>query len=117
MNKKPDYVQAIEIMSIISGILNILAALFITTLVVIGTLGIGLLCAPLTLVPIVLGIFEILNGVNLTKFKAQNTKVLAIFQIASILWANMFSMIIGILILVFLQNDEVEAYFTEHNMK
>lgn len=117
MNKKPSLVQAIEIMTIASGILNILAALTITTLTVVLTIGVGLLCVPVTLLPIVLAIFEIINGVNLTKLKAQNTKLLAIFQIASILWGNVFSMVIGILILVFLQDDEVEAYFAEHNMK
>lgn len=56
--EKPGQVTAIIVLTLVSGITNILAALGWTFAIVLGTLGIGLLCAPITLLPGVLGIFE-----------------------------------------------------------
>ena len=116
MDERPNYVTAMTIMPIVSGVINILAAIILFILVVIGTLGIGLICAPLFLIPIIVGIFEILYGVSLNNNKAKNTIVIAIAEICSLLWGNVLSAVMGALLLVFSNDPEVKAYFTEHGM-
>jgi hypothetical protein len=58
--QKPGMVQAIAIMTLINGILNILYGLSVTAGIVLGTLFVGIICAPVTILPVVLGIFEII---------------------------------------------------------
>ena len=116
MEEKPNYVTAMTIMPIVSGVVNILAAIVLFILLLVGTLGIGLLCAPLFLIPVILGIFEILYGVNLNNKKAKNTMVIGILEICSILWGNILSAIMGALLLVFSNDPEVKEYFAQHGM-
>ncbi len=109
---KPGKVQAIAIMTLINGILNILLGIGLTGSVVLGTLGIGLLCAPLTLLPTVLGIFEIIGGMKLMgepprKF---NVQTIAILEIVAILAGNVISLIVGILNLVFYNEPPTRQY-------
>lgn len=59
--QKPGRVTTIAVITLINGIINILYALGLTIGVVFVTLFIGILCAPLTLSPGVLGIFEIIT--------------------------------------------------------
>lgn len=116
--QKPGMVQAIAIMTMINGILNIMAGLSITAAVVLGTLGVGLLCAPVTILPCVLGIFEIIYAANLLANppKAiQPSQSIAILEIACILLGNVVSMIVGILAIVFYNDEEVKAYFAQIN--
>jgi hypothetical protein len=103
-------------MPIISGVINILAAIVLTVLIVFGTFGIGLVCAPLFLVPFILGIFEIIYGVSLNNNKAKNTMVIAILEICSLLWGNVVSAIMGVLMLVFSNDPQVKEYFAQHGM-
>ncbi|PIZ25611.1 MAG: hypothetical protein COY47_05010, partial [Chloroflexi bacterium CG_4_10_14_0_8_um_filter_57_5] len=63
--QKPGMVQAIAIMTLVNGILNILYSLSLTGGIVLGTIGVGLLCAPITILPAVLGIFEILYATKI----------------------------------------------------
>jgi hypothetical protein len=116
MDERPNYVSAMTIMPIVSGVINILAAIGLFILVLIGTLGIGLLCAPLFLVPFILGIFEILYGINLNNNKAKNTIVIAILEMCSLLWGNVVSAIMGVLLLVFSNDPQVKEYFAQHGM-
>ena len=112
--EKPGMVQAIAIMTLANGILNIFASLIWTILIVVGTIGIGLICTPITLLPAVLGVFEILYGVNLMANPPKVTKpnqTIAILEIICIIFANVVSLVIGILALVFYNEDEVKAYF------
>ena len=115
---RPGMVQAIAIMTLINGILNILAAIGITATVVLGTLGIGLLCAPITISPLALGIFEIIYATNLLanppKVKQPN-QLIAILEIACIIIGNVVSLVVGILALVFYNDEEVKAYFAKLN--
>ncbi len=116
--QKPGMVQAIAIMTLINGILNILAGLSITAAVVLGTLGVGLLCAPLTILPSILGIFEIIYASNLLANPpkpVQPNQSIAILEIACILVGNVVSMIVGILVIVFYNDEEVKTYFTQIN--
>ncbi len=115
---KPESVTAIAVMTLISGIINILWAAGLTGTVVIGTLGIGLLCAPLTLLPLVLGIFEIVYGVRLLgrpPRPMQPSQAIAILEICCIIFGNVISLAVGILALVFYSQPEVKAYFDHLN--
>ena len=114
VNPKPGKVQAISIMTLISGILNIIGGLTITLTVVLGTVGIGLLCAPITLAPSVLGIFEIIYASKLLTAQPVNVKpnkTLAILEICCIVAGMIPSCVVGILNLIFFDDPEVVAYF------
>ena len=112
LQPKPGKVQAIAIMTLINGILNILWGIGLTGSVVLGTLGIGLLCAPVTILPLVLGIFEIIGGAKLMgepprKF---NVQTIAILEIVAILAGDGISLIVGILNLVFYNEPPTQQY-------
>lgn len=114
--QKPGMVTAIAVMTLVNGILNILYSLSLTAGVVLGTFGIGLLCAPLTILPIVLGIFEILYATKLLSNPPQPTQpsqTIAILEIVCILFGNVVSTVVGILALVFYNDPAVKAYFTQ----
>jgi uncharacterized membrane protein (DUF2068 family) len=113
LSVKPGKVQAIAIMMLVNGILNILAGLGLTTSVVIGTFGIGLVCATLTVLPAILGIFEVLYAARLLSDPvrpAKNLQTIAILEIVAVLFGNGISLVVGILNLVFLSEPEVKAY-------
>lgn len=115
---KPGMVQAIAVMTLVNGILNIIYASVITLLIIIGSLGFGILCAPLTILPGILGVFEIIYAVKLLPDEPQPTKpnhTLAILEICAILTGNVISMSIGILNLVFLNDESVKTYFSYLN--
>jgi hypothetical protein len=116
MNEKPGLVTAMIILPIVSGALNIMAGLGWTIAIVLGTLGFGILCAPLTILPVILGIFEIIYGVNLQNDRAKNTMVIGILEITSFLWGNVISAVIGILMLVFFNDATVKEYFSARAM-
>ena len=116
--QKPGMVTALTIITLINGILNILYALGITAAIVLGTLGIGLLCAPLTILPAILGIFEILYAVKLLSNPPQPVKpsqTLAVLEIVCIITGNVISMVVGILALVFYNDISVKDYFARIN--
>ncbi len=116
--EKPDMVTAIAIMTLVNGILNIIYALSVTFGLVLGTLGIGLLCAPLTILPGVLGIFEILYATQLLALPPRPLKpnqTLAILEIAAIASGNVISLVVGILALVFYNDPSVRSYFGRIN--
>lgn len=116
--EKPGKVQTIAVLTLMNGILNIIYACVATLLIVILTFGIGCLCAPLIILPGILGIAEILYAVKLLPDTPQSIKpnqTLAILEICAILTGNFVSLIIGILNLVFYTDDDVKAYFVEIN--
>lgn len=111
VNAKPGKVQVIEIILLVSGILNILTGLSVTCGFVVSIIGI--LCLPVVVLPMVLGIFEVVYASRLMSGKVVTTsdvKMIAIFEIATILYGNVPSMIGGILNLVFLQEEPVKEY-------
>jgi uncharacterized membrane protein len=113
LSVKPGKVQAITIMMLINGILNILVSLGLTISVVIGTFGIGLMCAPLTILPGVLGIFEVIYAARLLSDPVRpvkNLQTIAILEIVAVLFGNGISLVVGILNLVFLSEPEVKAW-------
>jgi hypothetical protein len=115
-SEKPNLVTAIAIMTLISGVVNIFWGL-IFTLTVMATL-IGVVCAPITALPTILGVFEVIYAAKLLGNPAQPVRpatTLAIFEIACILAGNAFSMIVGILALVFYNDLMVKAWFDQLN--
>lgn len=109
---KPGQVQAIAIMTLINGILNILAGIGITITVVFSTIGFGLICVPITILPSALGIIEIIGATKLLANPPRkfNVQTIAILEIVCIILGNVPSLIIGILNLVFINDPETRFY-------
>lgn len=103
---KPGKVQAMEIILLVSGVLNIVAG--VTTI-----FGSFFLCLPIGLFPAVVGAFEVIYAAKLMNgkaIKASDIKTIAIFEIASIIGGNVPCMVAGILNLVFLDDRQVQEY-------
>jgi hypothetical protein len=116
--ERPSNVTAIAILTIVSGAINIVGGCGVTISIVVGTIGIGLICAPLTLLPCVLGVFEILYAAKLLSNPPQPvlpSQAIAILEIAMILFLNVISVVVGILALVFYNDQTVKDYFAEIN--
>jgi len=116
--EKPGKVQAIAIMTLLNGIFNIFYGLLITAAIVFGTLGIGIICSWLTILPTVLGIFEIIYAAKLLAVPPQpvkSSKTIAILEIVAILAGNIISAVVGILALVFYDDPMVKGYFARLN--
>ncbi len=115
-SQKPGNVTAIAVMTLISGIINILWGLSFGAAL---ALSVVLLCvAPLGLLPLVLGIFEIIYASKLLPTSPQAVRpnqTIAILEIICILFGNIFSAIAGILALVFYNDETVKAYFAKIN--
>jgi 4-hydroxybenzoate polyprenyltransferase len=117
-SERPSNVKAIAVMSIISGAINIVGAFGVTVAIVLGTLFLGIICAPITILPAILGVFEILYGVKLLSNPPQPVKpsqAIAIFEIVTFLYLNVISGVIGILALTMYNDPEVKAYFERIN--
>jgi hypothetical protein len=116
-SQKPGKVQAVAIMTLISGIANILWMIIIGISILIGgiaSLGVGCLFVPIVIPPIVLGVFEILYAVKLlpTPIKpAKPSQVIAILEIVCVLTLNFFAVATGIVALVMYSDPVVKAYF------
>lgn len=126
MQQRPQKVQTIGILMMVNGIANILfSIIFFFTLgitiftMIIGTLGLGICCAPLIFVPIlpmILGIFEIIYGAKLLSSSLERVNIgrlqtIAILEICVIIFGNILSLILGIINLVFLNDPETRASF------
>lgn len=114
--QKPTLVHAIAWMTLASGIVNLFwgVAASGTALATI----VGIFCIPFTILPTILGVFEIIYAAKLFSNPAQpvlpSTNI-AIFEIACILTGNVFSMAVGILSLVFYNDQVVKEYFARLN--
>ena len=121
-NKPPGKVQAMGIMHLIGGIMNIILALIwgaYGLLTGLMTFGIGLIvcCPAFILLPI--AIVEIISGVkHLSKDHTglKPPRTTGIVEIGSILGCSIMSTIFGILTLLFLNDPEVEAYYAQNQL-
>ena len=118
MEQKPTLINVIAWSTLASGIINVLWGIGLSATVVLGTIGIGLICTPITILPTVLGIFEILYAAKLLSNPPQPVRpsqAIAILEIVALLAGNLFSMVVGILSLVFYNDQIVKDYFARLN--
>src|SRR5512134_3843312 len=115
---KPTLVNVIAWMTLASGIVNLFWGLGVSLTVLVSTIGFGLICLPLTILPTILGIFEIIYAAKLLSNPPQavrpNTNI-AILEIVCILAGNIFSVVVGILALVFYNDLTIRDYFARLN--
>ena len=114
MQNKPSLFTAISLMTLVNGIFNIIFGVAIIG----GTFGVALICFPIPLFPLILGGFEIAYAMKLLANPPQPVKpsqAIAIWEIAAILVGNVFSAVVGILVLVFYSDSTVKDYFARLN--
>ncbi len=113
---KPGKVATIGIMMLISGIANLIAALSWSVGAVFTIVGI--ICIPVTILPGILGIFEIINAGKLLSTgampKANTLQIISGLEIASLFFGNIFSAVLGIVNLIFVSDAEVQNYLAAH---
>ena len=115
-NQKPNLVTAIAVTTLVSGIVNLFWGL-VASMTAIGTI-IGIVCLPFAILPAILGIFEIIYATKMLSNPPQPlqpSNSIAVFEILCFLTGNIFSMVVGILSLVFYNDVTVKNYFTELN--
>ena len=115
-NQKPGLVTAIAAMTLTSGIVNLFWG-FVASATALGTV-VGIVCLPITILPTILGIFEIIYAAKILSAQPQPVKpsqFIAVFEISCFLLGNIFSMVVGILALVFYNDLAVKDYFARLN--
>ena len=114
--EKPTLVNVIAWMTLASGVTNLIwgVAASGTALATV----VGIICIPFTILPTILGVFELVYAAKLFSNPAQPVQPstnIAVFEIASVLTGNVFSMVVGILALVFYNDIVVKDYFARLN--
>lgn len=113
---KPTLVHIIAWTTLASGIVNLFWG-FAASATALATL-VGVICVPFTILPTLLGIFELIYAAKLFSNPPQAVKPstnIAVFEIACVLTGNLFAMAVGILSLVFYNDNEVKEYFARLN--
>jgi len=114
--QKPTLVSVIAWTTLASGIVNLFWGL-IASGTALATI-VGIFCTPVTILPTILGVFEIIYAAKLLSNPAQPVQPsnsIAIFEIACALTGNIFAMVVGILALVFYNDLTVKDYFARLN--
>ena len=111
---KPSLVMAIALMTLVNGIFNVIWGIGI----IVGTIGLSLLCFPVPLFPIILGGFEVAYAIKLLAnppVPVQPSQPIAILEIVALFVGNVFSLVVGILVLIFYNDSAVKDYFARLN--
>jgi hypothetical protein len=114
--QKPGLVTAIALMTLVSGIINLFWG-FVASATALGTI-IGVICLPITILPTILGVFEIIYAAKLLSAQPQPVQPstsIAVLEIITIVMGNVFSMVVGILSLIFYNDLTVKDYFSRLN--
>jgi len=114
--QKPTLVNVIAWMTLASGIVNLFWGLGLSLTVLLSIIGV--VCTPLTILPTILGVFEIIYAAKLMSNPPQAVQPstnIAILEIVCILAGNIFSVVVGILALVFYNDLMVRDYFARLN--
>jgi hypothetical protein len=114
--QKPGLVTAIALMTLVSGIINLFWG-FVASATALGTV-VGVICLPLTILPTILGVFEIIFAAKLLSAQPQPVQpspAIAVFEILTVTFGNVFSLIVGILTLIFYNDLTVKDYFARIN--
>jgi hypothetical protein len=115
-DQKPGLYTAIAAMTLASGIINLFWG-FIASATVLSTV-IGVICLPITILPTILGIFEIIYAAKLLSTQPQPvgpSPAIAAFQISTFIYGNVFTAVVGILNLIFFNDQSVREYFARSN--
>ena len=113
-DQKPGLVTAIAVMTLVSGIINLFWG-FVASATALSTI-VGVVCLPIAILPTILGVFEIVYAARLLSTQPQPVQPstsIAIFQILTFLLGNIFSMVVGILALIFYNDLTVKNYFAQ----
>ena len=111
---KPNLIMAIALMTLINGIFNVIWGVGLIG----GTFGLSLLCFPIPLFPLILGGFEIAYAIKLLANPpqpVQPSQAIAIWEIVALFVGNVFSLVVGILALIFYNDSIVKDYFAQLN--
>lgn len=114
--QKPTLVNVIAWMTLASGIVNLFWGIGLSLTVMVTIIGI--VCVPFAILPTVLGVFEIIYAAKLLSNPPQAVQPstnIAILEIVCILAGNIFSVVVGILALVFYNDLTVRDYFARLN--
>ena len=114
--EKPALVNIIAWTTLASGIVNLGWGLVISATALLTIVGIC--CTPLTILPAILGIFEIIYAAKLLSTPPQVVRPatnLAVLEIVCILTGNVFTMVVGILSLIFYNDPAVKNFFARLN--
>jgi hypothetical protein len=114
--QKPALFTTIAILTLLSGIVNLFWG-FVASATALGTI-VGVICLPITILPTILGVFEIVYAAKLLSAQSQpvqSSQPLAIFQTLTFVYGNIFSMVVGILNLIFFNDQTVKDYFAKIN--
>jgi hypothetical protein len=113
---KPTLIHVIAWTTLASGIVNLFWG-FAASGTALATI-VGAICLPLTILPTILGVFELIYAAKLFSNPPQDVKPstnIAIFEVACVLAGNLFAMAVGILALVFYNDPIVKEYFSRMN--
>lgn len=114
--QKPGLVTAIAFMTLTSGIINLFWG-FVASATALGTI-VGVVCLPITILPTILGVFEIIYAAKLLSAQPQPVQPstsIAVFEIITFIMGNVFSMVVGILVLIFYNDLTVKDFFSRIN--
>jgi hypothetical protein len=115
-NQRPGLFTTIAALTLVSGIVNLFWG-FIASATALGTI-VGVVCLPITILPTILGIFEIIYAAKLLSSQPepiQPSQTIAILEILTFFIGNLFSMVVGILALIFYNDITVRDYFSRIN--
>jgi len=113
---KPTLVNVIAWTTLASGIVNLFWGLGLSLMGLMSLIGI--ICIPFMILPTILGIFEIIYAAKLISTPPQAVQpstTIAILEIVCIVAGNVFSVVVGILALVFYNDLSVRDYFARLN--
>lgn len=116
LQQKPTLVHVIAWMTLASGVVNLFWGVAFSHTALASVIGI--FCVPFTILPTVLGIFEVMYAAKLFSDPPQVTAPatnIAVLEILCVLTFNVFSMAVGILSLVFYNDTIVRNYFASLN--
>ena len=114
--QKPTLVHVIAWTTLASGIVNLFWGIAASG-TALATV-IGFFCVPITILPTILGIFEVIYAAKLFSNPPQELQPstnIAVMEIVCVITGNVFSMAVGILSLVFYNDTVVKNYFAQLN--